>query len=95
MATLGPSQDMCRGRRRQPQVMGSPHFRTRSESRHLLGRGRTSMTHAQEQDHSSGALQLGDPVEVYSRTDEVWTDGEVVGFEGDDHVCVEYSIKPC
>ena len=90
MASALSSQDMWRGRGRQPQTLGQP--RHRSESRRLSDHRRKVKTVARKRGHCPGALHEGDPVRVFSRSADKWVDGEVVKiFEGS-FVRVEYDV---
>jgi hypothetical protein len=84
---------MWRGRDRQTPPLGSSRPRHRSESRRLSDRQLPVNTVPRKRDHRPGALDEGDPVQVFSRSADKWVEGEIVTFVEDNFVRVEYYLE--
>ena len=73
MASAQSSQDMRRGRDRQPPTLGNPQPRHRAESRRLSDKRSKEETPTHAHDLCFGALDVRHAVRVFSRTANVWT----------------------
>ncbi len=91
MASAESSDDTwCgRGRGRQSPILGSSRARHRSESRRLSDRHPVKAV-PRKHDQYQGFLHAGDAVRIFSRTADVWVDGEVAEFVEDNFIRVEY-----
>jgi len=77
-----------RGRVRQPPSLESVQTRYRSDSRKLSARRRPVKAVI----FPEGDLQEGDPIQVFSRSADMWADGYIVQFMEYETVWVEYGV---